>query len=556
MSKLRPWQQELARVCSVPSPTVIKIILYVVPGGGKGAAPYLAVGHAPRAVVEGGCHVVPRLNLRDQSGAPSSWLADYFNSARIKMPTLRAADNVVPFRRGAEMYSICWDSIRQAPDLHSQEFDISNMALILDELQMISDDGQTAKALTPLVEKAKLLIIMSGTFTRGDRGRIPFLPYKMTSEGEVVDFDAPGWVTIRYSRYDALRDRAILPVEFILRDARARFVKGGTTHEFASFADLETVEDQRSGLFAVLRDEGGWEIAAEMLAAWRLRQQLMPAAQALIVTHSQAAARDYRDRIKALYPNADVRIAISDEPGSRRTLNGFRKGTGDILITVGMAYVGFDAPAISHIALLTYIRQLAWIEQAISRGVRVDDQYPYAAQRCVVYAPNDPLLKAIIAKIEAEQLEALYEPDRDGGGGGREKQQTAVLDVALTNTQAHELNTVALTSELTERYVRVLEQQGINATPVQFFHAMNSVFGAATMPYVPAAPVVSIREQEEKLSKQIEDRCRATDARRGVPFGTTNGEMIRYFKIPRRAMSLEELARALDWLDRNYPLAA
>ena len=288
---------------------------------------------------------------------------------------------------------------------------------------------------------------------------------------------------------------------------------------------------------------------SEMLAAWQSRRQMMGTAQALIVTHSQPAAKDYRERIKQVYPAPACGWGLR-RTWMHRTLNGFRKGQGDILITVGMAYVGFDAPCISHVALLTYIRQRAWIEQAISRGARVDPHHPYEMQRCVVFAPNDPLLRSIVGEIEAEQEEALAE---DGPPGPPrpplERQQTVVLDVALTDTQAHELNTVSLTPELSERYARALAQQGISATPVQMFHAFRNAHGADPMPYASTAPAMGIRDQEELLKGRIEERCRATDGRRGVPFGTTNGDMIRHFKLSRTQMSLEQLALApVGWI--------
>jgi hypothetical protein len=94
------------------------------------------------------------------------------------------------------------------------------------------------------------------TFERGDGGRIPFLPYRNTEDGEVVDYEAPGWSTVRYSRREALRDEAILPIEFVLRDARGQFIKGGERFEFSSLSSLETEYDQRSGLYAVISDKG------------------------------------------------------------------------------------------------------------------------------------------------------------------------------------------------------------------------------------------------------------------------------------------------------------
>lgn len=560
MHLLRPWQQEFVRVCGEISPANRQIIVHAVPASGKGSVPYLLVGHAPRSMVQAVCHVVPRLNLRTQSGSPSPWLQKYFLAAGMRPPTIRAADNVTPFRRGADGYAICWDSIQSEPDLHWQEFEnVGGYALVIDEPQMLSADGVTARALAPLVEKAACLVMMSGTFMRGDRKPIPFLPYRTDPEGEVIDYTADGWTTVRYARRDALRDQAILPIEFTLRDARARFVKGGTAHEFASFAELDSEDDQRAGLYAVLSDHGGWDIAQEMLVAWDQRRRSVPSAQALIVTHSQPAAKDYRERIKRLWPAADVRIAISEMPGSHDTLRDFRKGKGDILITVGMAYVGFDAPCISHIALLTYIRQRAWIEQAISRGARVDPSISYAAQRCVVYAPNDMMLRVIVREIEAEQEETLVDPgnspDRERGPTP-ERDQTVVLDVALTDTASHELNVVSLTAELTGRLAKALADNGLTGTPAQLLHAMNATFGADPLPFVPNAPVMGIKEQEDILRDKIEMRCRSTDASRGMPFGTTNAEMLRHFRVARPSMSIEQLTQALAWLDRNYPVAA
>lgn len=559
MQLLRPWQQEFVQVCDKISPANRQIIVHAVPASGKGSVPYLVMGHAPRSMVQAVCHVVPRLNLRTQSGSPSPWLQKYFLAAGMRPPTIRAADNITPFRRGADGYAICWDSIQSEPDLHKQEFEnVGGYALVIDEPQMLAADGVTARALAPLVERAACLVMMSGTFIRGDRRPIPFLPYKTGPEGEIIDYAADGWTTIRYARRDALRDKAILPIEFTLRDARARFVKGGTAHEFTSFAELDSEDDQRAGLYAVLSDHGGWDIAQEMLIAWNRRREVVRSAQALIVTHSQSSAKDYRERIKRLFAFADVRIAISDMPGSHDTLKEFRKGKGDVLITVGMAYVGFDAPCISHIALLTYIRQRAWIEQAISRGARVDSSIPYASQRCVVFAPNDVMLREIVRAIEAEQEEALVDPgDGEGGGAPGEREQTVVLDVALTDTEAHELNVVNLTAELTGRFAKAMADNGITGiTPGQFLHTMNAAFGADPLPFVSNVPVVGIKEQEDVLRDKIEMRCRATDASRGLPFGTTNGEMLRHFKVPRPGMSIEQLTLALAWLDRNYPLAA
>jgi hypothetical protein len=297
------------------------------------------------------------------------------------------------------------------------------------------------------------------------------------------------------------------------------------------------------------------DIAREMIESWKSFRKVTPLSQALIITHSQKSARDYKTEILKICPRATIKIAISDEPGSSDILKKFRDGDGDVLITVGMAYIGFDAPRISHIALLTYIRQSTWIEQAIARGARVFQKYPYSIQRCVVYAPNDPLLVDIVKKIEEEQESALLEKKgTGGGGGGGERDETIVINIELTNTQSHELNKVKLTTELTEKYISSIANNGLTGTPVQFFQAINDVFGAPPMVFVTAAPVIGISEQEDKLKKLIESRCRRTDAIRGVAWGTTNSDIMKFFNLSRTQMSLEQLLEALKWLDKEYPI--
>jgi superfamily II DNA or RNA helicase len=555
---LRPWQQEFVRHCRALSPTNKRIIVHAVPAAGKGSVPYLLYAHAPRSMVDAVCHVVPRLNLRAQSETVPGFLVDHFGATGMRQPIIRAADNQVPFRRGADGYAICWDSIGEAPSLHLQEFRLARYALIIDEPQMLGEG--VAKALAPLVEHASCLSMMSGTFSRGDRKRIPFLPYKNTPTGEMIDYGADGWMTVNYTRREALRDRAILPIEFIRRDARAKFVKGGSVRHFDSFSELETEEDQRAGLYAVLSEQGGWQIAQEMVAAWARHRQSVPSAQALIITHSQQQAREYRQRLQVEHPGVTIRIAISDEPGSQAALNRFRTSKGEILITVGMAYVGFDAPRISHIALLTYVRQRAWIEQAISRGARIAPDAAYGMQRCLVFTPDDPLLLTIIRAIEADQVEALTEAKEEGIGerevAPRERQETTVIDVNLTHTRAHELNVVELTHDLSERLLHAATEDGISGTPSQLLHTFNKAFGLDPLVFAATPPLIGVREQETILRNKIEHRCRAIDGQRAIPFGATNGDILRQFRKPRGQMSVPELAQVLAWLDQTYPLAA
>ncbi len=555
--KLRPWQQEAASAFSNISRSNAKILIDVVPGGGKGSLPYILAAHVDPTVIHAVCHAVPRLNLRDQAGTVPSWLREYLMSNGLSIPIIRAADNEVDPRRGHNGYSISYQSIFADPDLHRREFDRDSFALFLDEPQLIMEQGAWANRMQPLVDRAAALIMMSGTFYRSDRARIPWLPYVKTEDGEVVDFDHPDWTTIRYSRRDALRDRAILRVDFKYFDAKASLLKGSDSLEFSSFSELgKDKQEQRSALYAVLNDKGGVEIADNMLCDWRKHRGTNPTAQALIITHSQASARVYISHIQKNYPTIDVKLAISEETTSSKILRDFRRGVGDVLVTVGMAYIGMDAERISHIALLTYIRQMSFIVQAISRGVRINSQASagsWESQYCWVYVPDDPLLKPIIKFIEEEQVLAIVEREEGPPPPPTEKEDIIVFNSGLNgNTRAHELNIVSLTTELTGLCDQVITSQGLNISAIQLFEATNAFMGVAPMTYQPSAPEVGEREREDSMKKALQKTCSTIDAKRGLPWGTTNGIMIRKFNKGRPDMSFRELVAAKTWLVQTY----
>jgi len=112
--------------------------------------------------------------------------------------------------------------------------------------------------------------------------------------------------------------------------------------------------------------------------------------------------------VRAWLPRAqqdNVRLATSDERDARETLASFRlRAEPTILVTVAMAYEGLDAPEVAVVAALTQIRSRPWLEQMVARATRVDPNAgPYAAQRALVFHPDDPLFAKFRHRIETEQ---------------------------------------------------------------------------------------------------------------------------------------------------------
>ncbi|MFC7694289.1 hypothetical protein ACFQY5_36895 [Paeniroseomonas aquatica] len=98
-------------------------------------------------------------------------------------------------------------------------------------------------------------------------------------------------------------------------------------------------------------------------------------------------------------------LAVSDERGAQETLAAFRlTPEPSVLVTVAMAYEGLDAPEVAVVAALTHVRSRPWLEQMVARATRVDPHAgPYAAQRALVFHPDDPLFARFRWRMEREQ---------------------------------------------------------------------------------------------------------------------------------------------------------
>ena len=126
----------------------------------------------------------------------------------------------------------------------------------------------------------------------------------------------------------------------------------------------------------------------------------------LVVAPDQATARRYTALLQgSLGPSQAVALAISDERDAVERIARFRlRPEPAVLVTVGMAYEGMDAPEISHVACLTQIRSVPWLEQMVARATRFDPHGgDYERQRAVIYHPDDPLFRRFRRAIEADQ---------------------------------------------------------------------------------------------------------------------------------------------------------
>ncbi len=447
LSSSRPLRTHQAQIAAVvhaiaggQAPDVTDILAAVTPGGGKSLLPVIAAqGLLAADVVERVCWVVPRDSLRQQ--AEEAFADPAWRRALGHAVSVRAADNAPDPSRGLQGYITTYQSVAAAPDLHLAEFRRHRTLLVLDEvhhLPALTDMAPDpladpaapdlaagwSRALLPLLETARLRLLLSGTLQRADGRSILWLPYRTGPRVKTreVDLAAPGWAVVGYSRAQALAERAVLPVLFGAVDGEASWLDENRLpagpHRLASPWPVETT---RPALFTALRTGFAEHLLREAftgirtLRADRRRDRGLAAGQdapglgkLLVVAPDQANARRYADLLRGWVPAAQaatVQLATSDERDAHETLARFRlTAEPSVLVTVAMAYEGLDAPEVAVVAALTHIRSRAWLEQMVARATRVDPNGgPYATQRALVFHPDDPLFARFRHSVETEQ---------------------------------------------------------------------------------------------------------------------------------------------------------
>ncbi len=414
------------------------ILAAVTPGGGKSLLPVIAAARLIGAgLVERVCWVVPRDSLRlqaEEAFADPAWRAALGHGL-----SLRAADNAPDPSRGLAGYVTTYQGVAAAPDLHLREFRRYRTLLVVDEVHHLPALGETdpdaegeedqanawSRAMLPLLECASVRLLLSGTLERADGKGILWLPYRPGAKARTreVELDAAGWAVIGYSRAQALRERAVLPVTFGALDGEAtwRAEEGPEVgpHRLAAAYPNETT---RPALFTALRTGFAEALLRQAFLSVRdLRarrrvergvaagEEALGLGKLLVVAPDQEHAKRYLEIVRRWIPAEQAarvaQLATSDTPGAHEALVRFRlRAEPSVIVTVAMAYEGLDVPEVAVVAALTHIRSRPWLEQMVARATRVDPNAGrYETQRATVFHPDDPLFQRFRIRMETEQ---------------------------------------------------------------------------------------------------------------------------------------------------------
>ena len=423
-------------------------------------------------------------------------------------------------------------------------------------------EASWSRAILPLLELARVRLLLSGTLERADGRGILWLPYRQgpRSRTREVDLDAPGWAVVGYSRAAALAERAVLPITFGALDGEARWLdeRRSPVGPHRLSAGFETT---RAALFTALRTEFAEALLDEALGATRrLRAErraalgLAPGEPArglgklLVVAPDQENARRYLGRVHGRMPargrEAEARLAVSDATDAHEALAAFRlRAQPSVLVTVAMAYEGLDAPETAVVAALTHIRSRPWLEQMVARATRVD---PFAGaweeQRALVYHPDDLLFRRFRERMETEQgtlarhAKGRRQPALPFPGEAGREGEPGIVPLA-SNAVALRFETLAPGPDFAARRrppeAREAAQADLVDPPSVLERRLRHRIGEMV-----AAQVV---EDEEALRLP----------RRGGNYHRLNAVLKRVLGKGRGEMGAAELDAAVAWLERN-----
>jgi len=513
--RLRQFQADLAeRVVARHHQGEKVTVAYVAPGGGK----TIAVQAAAAALSEslgGALPVVwfaPRRNLLKQ--AEDSWAKRSVHFRRLSS-CLSVPDNrdplVDPEHAG---YVSTYQSLTTNPGIHTRwaHAHAGRFVLALDEAHWLGFDPRSekyegtkaARIVADLMDQAGHVIVMTGTAYRADGQQAIGCRYVTRDDGRLV-LDAD----VSSTYLDGVSGGGDLPW--------LRPIEGSLEQYDVQFDD----DSDRLGLDAyqgamrpiVRTPELQERISARVVDYLRKRQQLDRRYAALVACDSQDDARAVQRVVQRIAPDLKVVRAISDDgPEAQRALESFREDHGgDVLVTVGMAYVGYDCPRLTVIGILTATRWEGWLKQLVARGLRVWDARDYREQLCLLALPNDRRARDFLDALRTESEAGMRQrQERDGGERGpATKARSVTLDhlgrVVIGMTDEEDI----LDRDEIAFYETVAADAGVDFLPVTTMASIERAFkrgpaiessGTAT-----ATVVETGTEEESRLRAQIAD---------------------------------------------------
>lgn len=543
---LRKHQADMMRICDriLSGEGIKQILCGVTPGGGKSLLPQILASRLIPAIAEKVCWIVPRRALQDQ-GARGFLDATHRAMLGHNLEAMNSTNAANP-TRGHAAYVTTYQAIAaDKTGINAKEFNRHKYILVLDEPHHIEESGLWHESIQKLVDRCVLLVMMSGTFERGDGNPIAFVPYVDRENGVAIDFEeSETQAVIKYSLRDAWKEKAVIDLDVHYVDCAAQWKDSfGKEHEVKSLAKAKRKTSQ--ALYTALHSEAALQLLDMGVKGWQETREKNPRAKLLVVAATIEQAKRYTDWFKAL--GMPVEIATSDDSdAAHQAIKDFKRtGTGslNILITVSMAYEGLDVPAVTHLICLTHIRTKPWIEQVVHRATRVDYQAgPYETQKAHIYAPDDAPFRAcmdyLFAEREAFRACSPTMPEEED----REDQE----EMEPLERMGQEYGPLFSNNQGSLSGIQIIGSSvvGVRRDPL-LEHIRTMTVQGREITQTPAERIRSLKER-------IEARCRRHERTKRLKHGAVNGALKKKFGKSRGEMTENELEKVWAHVQRHY----
>lgn len=571
--ELRRFQQQFIQVALDKLERGEKyMVANVHPGSGKTRGALLAANALiGTGAIKKVAVFVPRLNLCEQFEIDTQEFVKWLPNCNLT--SIEHRGNIEPLIRGnANGFVATYASLTASKDdIHRRLFEkySGEWALICDEAQQLGADfdGTTNRStdfIRELAKHARLTIVMTGTPERADGAPI--------FGGTYSDPDADGYrfllPDVEATYTDGVRDGYLRRFEFELVGGEAIWQRMGYDPERLVLSQMD------GGLYRVVLHEDYWRPLVDRLVDMTRESQLEvdPRMASLIGAYHIRQAREILDYLKSHHQNVKSLIAVSDDgEAAKSSLRQFKNPATphDILISVNMAYVGYDHKPIINILPLTGYRTPSYLRQFTARALRVMPDIPEEKQITRVLAPDDTEMVAFVEMLRTESQQGIKEKGiGTGGGEGGEPQPLGVTEQAWTTTIHNRANDPVgdLYGGMRERVMQVIAENKISVPPATFYAAAQALMKMKEQPAATVTPSIKLqrepmpmtqRERELQWRDELKRKTGQCDYQlANGEFGTTNSQLYGVFHKKRDAMTVDELQRALKlvtrWLEAGH----
>jgi superfamily II DNA or RNA helicase len=418
MFNLRKHQQEaIAAALSKEDGGTLTAV--IPPGGGKTILALAVLDALHKAGrIDAAMVLTPRLGLCSQFELDWKSVRIHFQPNALG-PILHCEnsniDSLRTFGYVSSYQSLCAD-----PTVHRRfaRRRARRLAIVCDEAHYLGEklhgSGETteaAKILANIEKYAAIKIVMTGTPYRSDENPIIF-----------ADYDTQGNIRadVKITYADGVAQGFLRPFDASLFDGTL-FQTRRRQRDGVSYYSREALELRHTSqqLTKVATDPQFWQVAARhAFEKVKELQELWPLYCGIAGCANQEHARQVTEYLQSL--GARCLLAVSDDSKAHENLRIFKRGGWDMLVTVGMAHVGYDYQPIAVAAVLNGVREYNWLDQFTMRAGRIVTERPKSEQIAWIFGMNDRAMRRYVndKRQEANRAIKLAEEIEDAPDSG------------------------------------------------------------------------------------------------------------------------------------------